>query len=169
MVDIQTLAKSLFDSIRHQSRMTHSGVVIASAAILDNQLERVLKKAMRPLSKKMHKRLFESFGPLSDLASKILMAYALRIISVEIYDELEKIRQIRNEFAHSSEILNFDSKQIAPKFLALKKPQTSTKNPPEIFVKCVTVIHEFLEAYLVRMGEPHSDERLHVATAIKSC
>jgi DNA-binding MltR family transcriptional regulator len=123
MVDIATLTKNLFEGILHQSRMTHPGVVIASTAILDNELERALKKAMRPFSKEMYKRLFGPFRPLSTFASKIVMAYALRIITEEIYVELEKIRHIRNEFAHSSKMLNFNSKEIAPKFLALKKPQ----------------------------------------------
>jgi DNA-binding MltR family transcriptional regulator len=159
MFDIATGLKNLFEGIRHQSRMTHSGVVITSTAILDNQLEHVLKTAMRPLSKKMYERLFDSFGPLSSFASKIVMAYALGIITSEIYDELEKIRHIRNEFSHSSKLLNFESKEIAPKFLALKKPQTTERNPSDNFVKCVVVIFEFLDAYLVRMGEPQKKEK----------
>ena len=156
--DISTGVKNLMEGIRHQSRMTHSGVVLSSVAILDSRLERALKKAMRPLPKKLYQRLFESFGPLSTFASKIVMARALGIITIDIYDELEKIRRIRNDFAHSYKILNFESNEIAPKLLALKKRKTTKTNPSELFVNCVGVIDEFLEAYLVRMGEPQEKD-----------
>lgn len=51
--DIKNHIKTLFENIERQSKMTHSGIVIATTAILDNQLERVLKRAMKPLSKTM--------------------------------------------------------------------------------------------------------------------
>jgi len=158
MIDIETATKNLIEGIRHSNRMTHAGVVIAAAAILDNQLELALKKGMKPLSKEMYNRLFDSsFGPLSSFANKILMAFAFGILTKEIYDELEKIRHIRNEFAHSSKVLNFESKEIAPKFSTLKKLHTTKKDPAEIFMTCVSVIDEFLEAYLERMGEPNRE------------
>ena len=152
-VDISTSVKNLIETIRHQTRMTHSGIVLASTAILDSRLERVLKTTMKPLPKKMYKRLFGSFGPLSTFSSKIVMARAIGIITIDIYEELEKIRHIRNEFAHSSKILDFESQEIAPKLLALKKQMRTKTHPSQQFVNCVVVIVEFLEAYLVRMGE----------------
>lgn len=153
--DFSTAVRNLFEGIRHQSRMTHSGIVLASAAILDNGLERALKRAMIPLPQKLYERLFESsHGPLREFASKILMARALDIITIDIYHELEKIRHIRNDFAHSSKVLTFESEEIAPKLLALKKRKTPKTDPSVLFVDCVAVINEFLEAYLVRMSEP---------------
>ena len=149
--DISTAIKNLFEVIRNQTRMTHSGLVLASTAILDSRLERALKKAMRPLPKKLYERLFESFGPLSNFASKIVMARALGVITTDIYEELEKIRHIRNDFAHSSKMLNFESEEIAPQLLALKKRKTTKTNSSELFVDCVVVIHEFLEGYLERV------------------
>lgn len=153
--DVSTAVKNLMEGIRHQSRMTHSGVVLAASAILDSQLERALKKGMKPLTNKLYKRLFESFGPLSDFANKIVMARALGIVTTEIYDELEKIRSIRNRFAHSSKILTFESEEVTPKLSALKKPSTPTTNSSEVFVACVRVVDDFLEAYLMRMGEQY--------------
>jgi hypothetical protein len=162
--DIATALTKLFETIRHQTRMTHSGVALSSTAILDNQLERALKKAMKPLSKNLYKELFEPFKPLGDFASKIIMARALGVITPDIYIELEKIRRIRNKFAHSSELLNFESDEIRPKWLALKKRKPIKTNPSAAFVDCVVVINEFLEAYLVRMGEPEEK-----ATALPCC
>ena len=76
------------------------------------------------------------------------MARALGIVTSKIYDELEKIRSIRNCFAHSSKILTFESEEVAPKLSALKKPSTPRTNPSEVFVACVRVVDDFLEAYL---------------------
>jgi DNA-binding MltR family transcriptional regulator len=134
--------------------MTHSGIVIATAAILDNQLERALKRAMRPLSNNMYERLFDSFRPLSSFSSKIVMAYALGIISADLYEELEKIRQIRNQFAHSSGVLHLGSPEIESMFLTLKRPSTVSKTPAEVFLACAKVIDDHLEAYLARPVEP---------------
>jgi hypothetical protein len=152
--DIATAVKNLFDSIRHQTRMTHSGLVLASTAILDNQLERALKKSMKPLSGNLYKELFGPFRPLGDFASKIIVARALGVITPDIYVELEKIRRIRNRFAHSSKLLSFESDEIRPKLSALTKRKPIKANLSMQFVDCVVVINEFLEAYLVRMGEP---------------
>jgi DNA-binding MltR family transcriptional regulator len=162
-LDVSVGVKDLIERIRHQSRMTHSSIVLASAAILDSQLERVLKKAMKPLPEKFYRRLFQSFGPLSDFASKILMARALGIITVEVYDELEKLRHIRNAFAHSSKILTFESMEIASKLSALRKRNTTKTSPSELFVNCVVVIYGFLEAYLVSMGGPPQEKRKNPA------
>jgi DNA-binding MltR family transcriptional regulator len=158
-LDIATVIKNLFESIRHQARRTHSGIVLTTVAVLDNQLELALKKTMRPLSKKLYEQLFGPFRPLSTFSSKIVMARALGIITTDIYTELEKIRRIRNEFAHSSKLLNFESDEIAPKLLALKKRQPIKTNPSMQFLDCVVVINEFLGAYLVRMGEPQEKDK----------
>jgi DNA-binding MltR family transcriptional regulator len=154
MTDIDTAIKTLVEGILHQNRMTHSGIVIAAAAILDNQLERALKRAMRPLSNNMYERLFDSFRPLNSFSSKIVMAYALGIISVDLYEELEKIRHIRNQFAHSSGILHFGSPEVEPMFLALKRTSTVSKTSVEVFVACVKAIDDHIDAYLARPVEP---------------
>jgi DNA-binding MltR family transcriptional regulator len=153
-IDLKTLIRNLFEGIEHSSRMTHSGIVIALSAILDNQLERALKRALRPLSNNMYERLFDSFGPLSNFSSKIVMAYALGIIPLELYEELEKIRHIRNEFAHSSGVLHLESPAIESLFLTLKRPSTQSKTPAEVFLACAKVIDDHLEAYLTHPVEP---------------
>src|SRR5262249_42004429 len=133
--------------IRAHKKRTHSGFVITAAAILDSHLERVLKKAMKPLPKKTYERIFETFGPLSSFASKILIAYAFGIISAEIYEKLEKIRKLRNRISHCSKLLNLESDEIAKLLPALDKtPQTKTDSL-EIFMECIYEIDAALDAY----------------------
>jgi hypothetical protein len=106
-VDLGTAVRNFHEAVRRQDRRTHTGVVLTTVAILDNQLERALKKAMKPLSKRLYGELFETFKPLGSFFGKIIMARALGIITIDIYTELEKIRSIRNAFAHSSKLLDF--------------------------------------------------------------
>jgi DNA-binding MltR family transcriptional regulator len=130
-------------------RRGHPGLAIAVAAILDTQLEQCLKHAMRPLPKKVYEDLFDPMRALGSFASKITMAYALRIISREIYLELEKVRRIRNGFAHSSNLLHFDSESIAPLFAQLKaSTQSKSTSPSQQFLECIKPIDKALAAYL---------------------
>jgi DNA-binding MltR family transcriptional regulator len=154
MADIDASVKTFVEIAQRQDRMTHAAVVIAAAAILDNQLERALKRAMRPLSKKQYARLFDSFGPLSNFAGKIVMAYALEIIPDETYAELEKIRVIRNVFAHATSVLHLESSEVKGVFISLRRPDTASTKPVQIFLDCVKVIDEHLDAYLARTAEP---------------
>jgi DNA-binding MltR family transcriptional regulator len=148
MTDLAKDMTNLIDAIQRQDRMTHSGVVIAATAILDNQLERSLKRAMRPMSKSMYEKLFGAFRPLNTFSSKIAMAYALSIINKDVYNELEKIRKIRNEFAHSSAVLHFGSFVIAPLLGRLKRSPSKATKPARVFLECVKAIEAALEEYL---------------------
>jgi DNA-binding MltR family transcriptional regulator len=153
MTDIGTAITNLLTDIQRQSQMTHAGVVIASTAILDNLLEHALKRAMIPLSTEFYGRLFGSFRPLQSFSSKIVMARALGIITKEVYEELEKIRQLRNAFAHSPDLLHFESKEIAPLFAALKRGDAATGRPAVVFLKYAKVVEQAIDSYLERTGE----------------
>jgi len=98
---------------------------------------------MRPLPNSLYKCLFEPFRPLSTLSSKIVMAHALGIISSDTFKELEKIRKIRNAFAHSLVVLHFHSAEIAPISLP-QPPPIASKKPVEVFFACVEVVHTSL-------------------------
>ena len=100
------------------------------------------------MNNKMYTRLFENYGPLSTFAAKIDMAYALGIIPREMYEELGKIRKLRNEFAHSTDILYFESEKIAPRFADLKKPQTTETKPSALFLLCIKEIGQHLDNYV---------------------
>ena len=154
MSDVTDAIKDLFGKIHSQSQRTHAGVVIATAAILDSQLEDALKRAMRPMSKGRYKTLFDPFRPLGDFAGKIAMAYALGIVSEEVFRELEKIRKIRNLFAHSTEHLHLGSVEVAPLFATLKRPHMNgTIRDIEWFVRCAKAVGDSLKEYMKRMGE----------------
>ncbi len=134
-------------------RRTHSGLAIAVAAILDSQLELCLKQAMLPMPKKLYAQLFDPMRALGSFASKITMAYALGIVTRDIYNRLENVRKIRNAFAHSTVVLNFESAPVAPLLDRLKKSmELKTNSPQGQFLECVKPIDEALNAYLKSKG-----------------
>jgi DNA-binding MltR family transcriptional regulator len=115
----KTLGDALVDLIQSRRRLTHSGIVIASTAVIENALRQTLKKVMRPMSATQEDRIFESFGPLSTFNTRILMAHALSIVDDGVYKELEAFRRIRNKFAHATKLVNFESEKIAPMVKAM--------------------------------------------------
>jgi DNA-binding MltR family transcriptional regulator len=97
-------------------KRTHAQTVIVGAAILEQTLLDALIAKMQPLSKTLKDRLFEGYGPLNSFSSKVDLSYALHIITKDIYDDLTTIRKIRNAFAHSVSLINFDSREIRALF-----------------------------------------------------
>jgi len=66
-------------------------------------LERLIERVLPSKQKKYKDRLFNYPGPLSSFSGKIELAYAFRIIDEKLYKSLNKLREIRNLAAHSSD------------------------------------------------------------------
>jgi hypothetical protein len=73
----------------------------------------------------------------------------------EMYEKLGKIRKLRNEFAHSTDILYFESEKIAPLFADLKKPQTTETKPSALFLLCIKEIAQHLDNDLKSYVKSH--------------
>ena len=99
--------RSLSELFTEVWRQTHPMVVMTVVSVLDYELVRSITKKMPNLDKEINKRLFRGYGPLSTFSSRIDIAYALGLISAEIHQELTKIRNIRNLFAHFSGATKF--------------------------------------------------------------
>ena len=66
-------------------------------------------------------KLFDDLrGPFSNFYSRILAGKVLGLFDADTADELHRIRQIRNVFAHSMASLDFTSAQIAEKCANLR-------------------------------------------------
>jgi hypothetical protein len=51
--------------------------------------------------------LFRAHGPLSDLSSRIKLAYCFRLISPDLLIDMDRIRAIRNKISHKWDISKF--------------------------------------------------------------
>lgn len=88
-------------------------VVILSVSFVEANLEALIVKAMRgDLTNTDRRRLFEGDGSLSRFSSKISVAYALGLIGRISRSDLDLIRFLRNEFAHSRMPFGFQTKEV---------------------------------------------------------
>jgi hypothetical protein len=112
-----------------------SAVMLAS--ILESSLEIFLRSKTRPsLNSEDNRILFDFSGPLGTFSSKIIVGYAFNWYGPDTRRDLDLIRLMRNEFAHSRKSFNFETPQIADVCQQLRSPDW-----PGAFIP-----HGFLEA-----------------------
>ena len=92
-------------------------------SIVEGSLEQFLRAKVRPSLNSDDKRLlFDFVSPLGNFASKTLLAYAFNLIGPETRDDLDLIRLLRNEFAHSRKSFGFTDADVGPVCAHLKSP-----------------------------------------------
>jgi hypothetical protein len=101
-------------SVRSLLKESDKGCVILVSAILEDTLEEIHEAYVtanltgtKSPNNFFRKALTGLYGPLSNFAGKINIAYAYGLISHEEYDGLEIIRRLRNEAAHCIFEFNF--------------------------------------------------------------
>jgi hypothetical protein len=89
-------------------------IAMIGASYVDKALEVAIISRLVPLKTAEQEAIFryEKRGFLSDLSSKIKMAYALNIIGPKTRIDLDHIRAIRNSFAHALIPLGFEYKEV---------------------------------------------------------
>ena len=102
--------KSIIASLHKESDRT---VAIVGASLIESALEAILIRSFTARSKDLLDRIFQNRGPLSDFNSKILVAQAFGVISTPTAGEMQRIRHIRNVFAHARVNVSFDTPEIA--------------------------------------------------------
>ena len=99
---------------------TDRACAVLGCVLLDELLADLLRRVMiEDAPSAIFKR-----GPLSNFSAKIDTAYYFGHLSRNEYEELGRIRKVRNEFAHRLDPdLTFDSQPIRDFSLALKLPE----------------------------------------------
>jgi hypothetical protein len=124
-------------------------IAIVGAAGMDERLEGALLSKLRPLSREMKGRIFDGYGPLANFAAKIDMAYALEIISKEIYDTLRNINRIRVVFAHPKTVISSSDPKVA---VILNNLGLDT-GTPEVSGRYLAKLHD-VDTYLKEQTAP---------------
>ncbi|WP_368576014.1 transcriptional regulator [Acinetobacter baumannii] len=97
--------------IRSLDRESDRGLPLISAAVIEEKLHDTLKAFLSDVS--ASKKILNDFNaPLGTFSSKIDTCYALGLIDEFEYKEINLIRKIRNEFAHTVYDASFDIKKI---------------------------------------------------------
>jgi hypothetical protein len=103
--------KSFFDSI-YDLDARAAALILSSLA--DNLLETCIALHFVQLSKVRFNRMFRApTAPLGTFSAKIAVAFALGIINSEVRSQLDRIRRIRNAFAHAMLTVSFEETPIA--------------------------------------------------------
>ena len=112
--ELRALSSSLRESVSQTLERTHASTAIRIGELLSVQLRISLQATMRRSNHKMiTTRLFEEYGPLGNIRSRIDLAYALEIIDTKTYRDLVLINKIRVKFAHSISERKFSDEDIA--------------------------------------------------------
>lgn len=91
------------------------GCILIGASVLDDGLSGLLRKHLgrtEHISKSAMEPLFASMGPLSSFSARIKLAYCLGLIDQSEFEDLERIRKIRNKAAHEYTSKTFTDNEI---------------------------------------------------------
>lgn len=94
------------------SKESDRGCALYAAAYLDRALSDLLYMSLVE-NKNIQQDLFDGTAPLASFSSRITLAYYLGKLSPSIRRDLNLIRKIRNDFAHTADSLTFETKKIA--------------------------------------------------------
>ena len=87
------------------------GLALYATAHIDNELETILRDKLVGNANHLND-VFSFNGPLGIFSSKIKLSYSLGLISKITMNDINTLRKIRNEFAHSNQSLSFESEKI---------------------------------------------------------
>lgn len=87
------------------------GTVVLAVAWLDESLTRIITKFLKPTSNSKE-NLLNPGQPIGDFGTKILLADRLQLIAPNLTQSLSLCRKLRNDFAHISSELTFDTQHV---------------------------------------------------------
>lgn len=91
------------------------GCILIGASVLDDVLCDLLKKRLGKsdhAAKQAMEPLFAGMGPLSSFSARIKLAYCLELIAQWEFEDLERIRKIRNKAAHEYTSKTFTDNEV---------------------------------------------------------
>jgi hypothetical protein len=91
----------------------HRAAAIIAAGLLENNLALALMTRFRELTQATQEKLFDKGGaPLDTFSQKIQLGFALNLYGERVRDDLDRIRRVRNAFAHHLSVRNFDHAEV---------------------------------------------------------
>lgn len=120
MVPLQATIKGLNRESGHLfeafDKESDRGLALVTAEFFNASLERLLRARFGPGLRKQPKLmepLFAGFGPLSTFSAKIKVSYGAELLQDWMASDLDIVRRIRNEFAHSLASRSFRDPEVS--------------------------------------------------------
>jgi hypothetical protein len=110
-VILDSSQQAIVDEIERQ---TDRGAALVASAFLETRLTQLIAMRLHQSpDDDISSRVFKHDGALSSFSRKINMGYMLQLYPRTIWTMLDKVRDIRNDFAHSDAPLDFNNRSIA--------------------------------------------------------
>jgi hypothetical protein len=90
---------------------SHRATALVAGAFVEEHLTLLVRESVQRDSK-LEDQMFRPGGPLSDMGVKINLGYFLGLYTKTAWKELDTIRRIRNEFAHTVETSSFNQSPV---------------------------------------------------------
>ena len=87
-------------------------IALVGATNIDMTLEHAIKTHLVQLNSRENQELFGPDAPIGSFSARIKMGYAIGIYGRKFRDDLDRIRYIRNTFAHVQKHLDFTTPEI---------------------------------------------------------
>lgn len=142
---IGELAIDVITGIRELGRQGHTAVVLASATIIEMALQELLVVAIRPMTDKEQNHVFKR-GRFRSFAIKIEVAFMFGLINEEFRGRLTELRDLRNDFAHSSAMVHLTHADVREGFEHFTRETDKKKKEAERFLEALHPIMEYLGA-----------------------
>jgi hypothetical protein len=114
MIDSGDFSDAFRDALKEVSDAPDRVAAIVGAAIVEDTLRWALNRFfISQISEKEERELFENEGVLSTFYAKICIAFALGLFGKAARNDLSRVKNIRNAFAHAPRSINFETPQIA--------------------------------------------------------
>jgi hypothetical protein len=108
---------------------------IVGAAVVEDALRWALNSFfLLQISEKEERELFENDGILSSFHAKIFMAFALGLFGNEARNDLTKIKNIRNTFAHAPRSISFETMEVAAECEKLRYIDAIARNQARVIL-----------------------------------
>ncbi|NLS13847.1 hypothetical protein HGP28_13195 [Vibrio sp. SM6] len=145
-------AQLAWDVLDFRKTLTHESdraAALMSAAYLDEQLKTLLNRKLVD-DAKVKERILGTSGAIDSFSSRIDLAYLLGLIPKNFRDDLELIRRIRNEFAHTAQKMDFETDAIKSRCFLLKSAfGTENMDAHQKFLRTSIVIATKLTNFII--------------------
>lgn len=137
----------VFGGINQLNKVLHElderGLILSLAAFAEDSLGTLLMAFMLPTD--ATRQLLEGFNaPLGTFSSRIKAAYSLGLIDKGQFEDLEHLRKIRNEFAHTWQPITFADPRIVGHIKAINYSNVDDEFPETPLVKVRTALSSLL-------------------------
>jgi DNA-binding MltR family transcriptional regulator len=125
----ESLDKFVTDLRLETSSSSDRTLAIVAASILEHSLRVAILAKFVPLNEEDQSKLFDGNqnGPLATFSAKIRLAFALGIIGPMTREDIDRVRIIRNAFAHSMSDIHFSSPEVVDMCNGLQVQKLKTK------------------------------------------